>query len=81
MDTSWQPQQGEFVPSEAYPQSYSPQPQQYDGQMLNPIPAPPADEGNWNSPAPSMQSIPRSIPEPDVSAPLETTNWLPARLP
>jgi hypothetical protein len=68
------------APSEAYPPSYSPDPGGYDGQMLSPVPVPPAEEGPWNPPA-TDPSSPLTQPEPQAQRPMESATWLPARLP
>lgn len=70
----------ESVPSEAYPPSYLPGPGGYEGQMLSPVPVPPAEEGPWNPPA-TEPSSPLTQPEPEAQLPVESATWLPSRLP
>jgi hypothetical protein len=71
----------ESAPSEAYPPSYSPGPGGYhEGQMLSPMPVPPAEEGPWNPPGTSP-SAPRTSPEPEAGLPVDTATWLPTRMP
>jgi hypothetical protein len=70
----------ESGPSEAYPPSYSPAPGDWEGQMLSPVPVPPAGEGPWVPPSGSP-SAPRTTPEPEVGFPVEGAGWLPTRLP
>lgn len=70
----------ESTPSEAYPPSYSPAPGGYEGQMLSPVPVPPAEEGPWNPPA-TDPSSPLTQPEPEAQRPVESATWMPSRLP
>jgi hypothetical protein len=67
----------EMVPSEAYPERY-----QQNGDMLQPIPVPPAEEeGPWEPPA-SQPSAPRTTPEigSEARLPAQHGTWLPAGL-
>lgn len=69
------------TPSEAYPSSYMEQPyDQYGGESISPVPAPPAQEGPWNPPGISP-TAPHTTPEPQASRPVESATWLPAQLP
>jgi hypothetical protein len=70
----------ESAPSEAYPPSYSPAPGEWEGQMLSPVPVPPAEEGPWSPPGESP-SVPRTSPEPEDGVSVEGARWLPSRLP
>lgn len=67
----------ETVPSETYPETYTPPPYEGSGQ-ISPVPAPPAQEGPWTPPQ-SQPTPPLTVPEsePEASRPVENAAWLP----